>query len=346
MKTRRVSIGILAAVLLVGAGCRSPIVSVRVPPERLASSEPVAGPLYFLPKVRLLVTLTNDAKSGASMTVQPLPAEADAQFAYSLRRRHLFMADDHYQIAFTNNGLLASITTSNVDQTGAVIGALGQLAANIVKAGATFGLLDVGGKQTEVLRFVLDPSDSSELKALNTKAGNFGLELELDGMPDAGLALAHTNGQPATTEEWGGVFYRQATLVVARVSDTKRKAVLSETPLLLPNFGPPIFVRIRAWPLGTTVHGLRFENGVLAEMSGTDPNQVMGCLTPLVDTAKAFASIPGEILTLRIQSSKADKEAAEARKAAADADKAAVEAQKAAEEAKRAASEEKGKVAP
>jgi hypothetical protein len=81
------------------------------------------------------------------------------------------------------------------------------------------------------------------------------------------------------------------------------ETVVLQAPLLVPNFGPEFVVPLEARPFVKRGYSLTFSNGILTQMSASRPSELLGFVSPLIEVPKAIVSIPGELLTLRVNHS-------------------------------------------
>lgn len=85
--------------------------------------------------------------------------------------------------------------------------------------------------------------------------------------------------------------------------------------ILLPNDSPTFFIELKRAALVKNTYDIKFENGMLVSTKATKPSEVLAAVSLPVDIVKAIASIPAEIVQLKINYSSNEKALAEAQQA-------------------------------
>jgi hypothetical protein len=274
-----------ALLLLAGVtGCGTLVISKPAPADRPASQL-----TYALPKVLFQFAATNDAKQGTLLDIRPLPAIADPSAVYELHLPHRAWRSDDFSVQLTPNGVLASLSLTNEDATPQIVAELGQLAVEAAKAVVMFREPAV---RAQAFSLVFDVGNLPKANAW-LAANRQPFRLRVEGVPPQVTTFSRT-------QTVAGVICRRSTLVWVEVLAATDQTVLLQAPVLVPNFGPEFVVPLKAGAGVKRGFSLTFDNGILTQMSASRPSELLGWVSPLITVPKAIVSIPGELLTLRV----------------------------------------------
>lgn len=308
----------LALMLFLCSGCTRTLVSSNA----ISEANQHKGVVYYLPKKLVRVTIDKD-DSKFNISVEALPAVPDERYCFVANQIHSRWRTDDFKITTTTNGLLNSVEGSSEDQSGQIVVKLTEAAkqAFLLAARMSFPAGDPAKAVPEHFEYVFDPS-SKEIDALNTQLANrkWDLKLEVEAfMPEHPSVAAVPN-------KTNGVIYRRAVACMLTVKQNEK--VLARQPLVLPNFGPIVLIPIQGGSFSKTTFSMKFQDGILTEMASNKPSEVLGFVSILPDALKNIASIPAEILQLKVDYSSKQKELLKAQKEIIDAQNALIEAQK------------------
>lgn len=118
----------------------------------------------------------------------------------------------------------------------------------------------------------------------------------------------------------GGIFYRP--LLPYRFIMKYKSRLLPdgdreqqfETIVYLPNRAPILSFDIYRRAFVNNSYTIEFEDGVLKSIEWKKPSEAVGFLNIPIDIARAITSIPGQLLTVKVQSTQAERELLEAQK--------------------------------
>ncbi|HXG49112.1 MAG TPA: hypothetical protein VNO52_15925, partial [Methylomirabilota bacterium] len=160
-----------------------------------------------------------------------------------------------------------------------------------------------------VQEFVFDPADPRQPQRVNgeLEIGGLPFAIEFEGIPDRAANPVGAQAGNARPKAIRGIVYRRATVILVRLKHTATGEVVAAAPFLLPNFGPEVVLPLEAGPFVTSEYNVTFENGVLTSITGKRPSELIGAITPVIDLAKSVVSIPGELLTIKVEQSNAEK---------------------------------------
>lgn len=282
------------------------------------------GVSYYLPKGVVTASVLKSEATDASgkliasyrLSLSDVAYVPDTTQLFFLRYEPSILADDALTVDVTSKGLLSKVNVSSEDQTGAVVLKLAELGKEVAKG---FVLLSAGPGETTVFQQTFDPLDAASVSALNTAIKGYAGNLQL---------TVNTTAAPAPVvgaEGFSGIAYRplMPCEVVVSGNDSQTEAVI-----YVPNKAI-----INTFPLDRgafikKVANLTFDNGVLTEFTINKPSEALGAVSLPVDLAKLVASVPAEILTVKVNHANDEKSLLQAQQALLDAQKSLQQAQK------------------
>ena len=281
---------------------------------------PREGMAYFLPKGYVHVTadlrcatLTNATDGRTELNpvnyydlkvdVQILP---DAARMYLLEPKLSMWAHDTFGIA-VSNGLLSSISSTNVDRSHDVMVSLAGLAGALATEGAAPGLpvKFLPPKKPELPRHIevsFAPNADGTILDTVSNALDAG-SLQILVRPFDGAHTTNRLPQSAGTDfkSGPGIFYRPLLPWNIVINDTRaRNNMVFSSVVLLPNDAPVLSLVPRRTTMVTQKTDIVFQNGspVAFTLDRESPAAVWAAL-PL-DMIKAFMSVPTEMLQLKL----------------------------------------------
>ncbi len=217
-------------------------------------------------------------------------------------------ADDSYYVGVTSNGLLSSINVTNADQRGELVKVLAQTAIEVLKDVSVGPSVEGLSKQkvatTNLHRLTIDfdPTDERALSNANSLLKGvatvdvqpFRAE-EVKGMYFPGRR---------TPDRAAGVFYRPSLPYLVTV---RSKAEVISSTVSMPNEAPVLEYDIRRASLVSQSTALVFKNGLLTEVSLQKPSEYLAAAKIPLEIAKSVASIPTNLIQLKIDLNTANK---------------------------------------
>lgn len=293
-------------------GCRSvdpfyerPLVESTV----LDAQESARGTVYYLPKRLIQVVIKEKQTGPTEVAVNLQPAVADTSVRLEARLRHSVWGESKLKIGTTANGLLASVASSEVDQTGKVLEALADTAITAAKVAAGFPAAQVApAGQDREYQFLVDPPSSAQ-----TYTGIGGSSYNLTVEPIGTPCTTTSSCLPAQGQTFPGVVYRRS--IPYQIKVLSGSAVVSDQLVSLPNHGPIGFAALKGSSFVTTNYDLRFEQGSLTSSDATRPSEALGAVQVPQNIVKSLVSLPTDLVQLKINTVGKEKELLEAQQA-------------------------------
>jgi hypothetical protein len=308
----RITIILLSTICFVGIGC------VRYPLKTATLTAATAnqGVVYYLPKKFLKLTIQKKNNKD-EMLIEALPAVPDQGRAYVVSFNHASSWSDTYKISTTANGLLEGVENTAEDKSGEVVVKLVDTAIQAAKIVVRFTAGDAVAARPEFFEYIFEPQDTTSVNAALTAQG-FPYQVTLS-LPPNNVSAGPDDANPAS-----GIVYRRS--VVATLTVANGANIVKVEPLVLP-IGPIVTVPIAAGRFAKNVNTLKFEDGMLIEASAERPSEVLGFVSILPDTLSKIASIPAELVQVKLNISSEKKSLLEAQKALIEAQQALLDAQ-------------------
>jgi len=295
-----------SAALLTLAACSRQLVLSRSVDQ--ASAGP--GAVYCLPK-SLLKLQVEQTETSDTVTLEET-AGADPQACYRAEFHHSVWRADDLSVTTDAQGLLSAVDVTTTDKTGEIIGKLAELAAEAAKVAAAFPAAPITRVQKKLVQLYFDPADPTAEARVNCDLDPVGYQVRIMG--------ATWPPQPSPQAPFDGIAYRRK--VHFRIEIEQKGsggAYTLASSFSLPNAAPVETLQFAAGPLVTTTMNAKFERGTLVELKTNKPSEVLAGLSIPVDVLKAVAGIPGQLLTVRVDQLKSQKDLLEAQKALLDA---------------------------
>ena len=305
--------------------------SVMVTTYKLDEAEGYDGVVYYLPKklIKLKIEVKEDALIA---TLTALPSVPDTDVPYIAHLNHKASRSDDLTIQTTKEGLLKAVKSISEEQTAQIIVKLSEAVVEAAKLVATvstrFPAADPleGKEPPRTFETVFDPSDAKAESDINeqlalTAFKEYQIKVDRPVAPEGKLAF------PVD-----GIVHRRAgvvTIHLLKTVESERKpavSVLGEQ-FVIPNVGPVTVIPMEAGPFVKTEYDLKFEDGLLTEMHATKPSELLAIVQIIPDTLKSIASIPAELVQVKVDYSTKAKSLLDARKNIIDAQKGLLEKQ-------------------
>jgi len=309
---------------------------------------------YFLPTGVIHVQITKksnssgseDAQNGAKKGGKKPPTEINGcsvtlSTEYVPDVNQLFLAeylpsplsnDKIVKISVDQKGLLATVETETEDRSPAIIKKIGEL---VVTAALKVPLPQrvqpsvKGAKKVGCnVNTIIEPfANQYSITGADCYTNNNGLTWCLQPIgaalkdwpngdwfttPPCSKRQAASTDSPCQRE---GIFYRP---LLPYKFELKEPVQLS-TVLYLPNRSPILALDISRATFVDNHYTMKFTDGVLTSISWTKPSELEGFLSIPLDLARTVTSIPGQLLTVKVQNAQANQNALEAQAAALQA---------------------------
>lgn len=306
---------LMLAILLLGSGCAGPtIISQHVPED---SPVHVEGVSYYLPRALFPLTIEGDAEGKVTVTPEELQYVPDPAEHFVASFDESAFASDDLKIAVDSSGLLEAVNSTNEDQSVEITKKFLSLVTELAKI-APAGRGVRSDSRTEIKpfakRLVFDPLDPRDVNRARAQLGNdFRLRVTRLGAPpvDAAMrpqsALDRRRAVPARCTN--SLCFRLVVPVAIELSTTDASG-LSEIHakyiVLLPDPTRVAGYDIVRGPCIKRVTDLTFSKGLLTSAHVQKPSEVLGCLDIPLEIVRTVLSLPGELLTFRVEQINAD----------------------------------------
>ena len=285
--------------------------------SREVQSTRQTGVHYFLPRVRLRLEVSayiddSGKLKRPTLVLKETLFEPDPEGFYRIDHRPSFFSADEISIHLTPEGLLERVSAVTDDKSDEIAIRIVETAGEIAKALAGPPSARVGGRREVVYEATVDPTDDGELESLNRDIDRFG-----------GLSVKIRRRFPLWLRRrtaWGGmsagkrtgVFFRP--LLPYEMVISSRNGSVSRQTVLLPNEAPLFSYNVTRAAFVEKETTLEFQKGVLRKVTLRKPSEALALAGAPLEIARTLASLPGEILKLRVDHSSREVELAEARK--------------------------------
>jgi hypothetical protein len=269
---------------------------------------------YFLPTGRLRLQLSvNEKTQECEIKVTEVYLTDTSQLFFAEYQPSV-LSEDTVTITTEKSGLLKKIETKTKDQTLAIIVSLIDIAKAVM--GIPTPLTKTLGLAPCILDRTFDPFDKLETAAVISLLKNIDISPRLTDLAiDQYGSAGNVNDQWYTPPPIGtkGIFHRPL-LPYKFTVKTDTDAVQSSTVVYLPNQSPILSVDISRAPFVENQYSLMFADGILTEIKWIKPSEFLGFLNIPLNIAKAIASIPNELLTVKVTDLNAEKGVLEGQK--------------------------------
>ena len=312
----------LSLFLMLTMICSCAVVTSKRSPLTQPRAETTAA-YYFLPKaiirIQVLEGKGKDGKEKRALHYVETIIVPDESELLLLDYNQSALSNDSLTIQLTADGLLKKVETTVEDKSGEIIVKLAEVGKEVAKA--AIYVSSVGESPRVIRDLTFSPSDFSKVNSevLNVMPGN----LQIDLRPMVSLSSSNKGGDDKSAP---GVCFRPQ--IPYKLRFFKGGAVVEQRILLLPDGAPKICMPIERSAFVKKVTNLTFDKGVLTEVHIEKPSEVLGFMDIPVSITKAIASIPAELVQIKINYSNKEKDLANARRAELEAKKALLDYQK------------------
>ncbi len=298
----------------------APLTSTNTAP--LKSNDIRSGTRYALPLRLVTIQIfegTIDGKPKNYAVIAGTQDVPDPRFQYLLSYQGSSLSHDKLEWT-VKDGFLASVKAKTKDQSLETLGSAVKLFIEMAKATMSLGGASTPGAPvtTPVLQaqYVVDPLSKHGLQKLAEIKSRHGIDITLDvrvhGVNKCDVNPEQDDCRPCGPTCISGVAYRadypyvlsinpMATVTKVANRDVHNYLVHGEQVVLLPNRSPVTLMPLTRAAFVEQNMELTFTRGVLTKVVVDKPSQMKSFFDGLVAPVKAIASIPGELLTLRIQ---------------------------------------------
>lgn len=293
---------ILAVGLLFAAGC-SLLTSDHLPQGSPSGTTTAA--YYFLPKAMLHVQLK---KAGDAYQLKYLDPEIvpDNSRLYRFDYHASALSEDTLNVQIGPNGLLKKIDSSTEDKSGQIILKLAEIAKEAAKAAIAFP----GGVGAGEADFIFSPEDVQQINQRIKVIAPGGPQMVID-------PPVLSQSSSIETDHRDGVCFRPKLAHTLTFFDG---GVPVEThTLLMPNGAPILELPIKRAAFVKKITNVTFEDGILTEVHLEKPSEGLACMEIPLAIAKDIASLPAELIQLKINYNNQNAELSNAEKNAIDA---------------------------
>lgn len=278
------------------------------------------------------------------ISLLPMMGDPDRTFVADLD--HQPNVDDDVTITTSEDGLLQSSDATHTDRTGDIVVELAKTAAGVAKLTAgftaptvkTFAIMKEGAEEEPKgkpfhYEAVFDPSNESAQVTLKTELSGFTAgvgDYDVDITP---LGTATTTLQAATSPDdqtYDGLVYRRPIPYLIELStNTGGQARASQIAVVasVPNRGTEVVVPVEGRSFTKATNGVSFKDGMLIKRKVEAPSEAFGVAQIPPRILKEIASLPTDLIQLKIDTTSKQTELLQAQKLQLDALKALVDAE-------------------
>jgi hypothetical protein len=269
--------------------------STATPPP--AESDPATpGNFNRLPLPQMEATKKISKVNAIKFLGTSYSADPDLQFV--LNYRAAATAEDDVKVTVGADGLLSKITVTSEDKTGAILLKLVEIGKEAAKIGTIFA----EGGETVVYDATFDPFDDKMRHRVINDLERFGCSYQLvrkSGSASIGKNIAVAD-EPQSRAS--GVAFRPvfAYDLILRQNDRD----ISIQTVLLPNEAQVMTIPITRAAFVKKITTVGFNQGLLAQLEINKPSEALGFVEIPLAIAKAIVALPGELIKLKIDTTK------------------------------------------
>jgi hypothetical protein len=245
----------------------------------------------------------------------------DYRQIYSLKLNHSMFADDNYGIMVNPNGFLTSINATNSDQSGEVIKTLAKTGISIAELVLTGGTVPPGIAKNarafgveatnlctvtnlpEMVDITFDPLDKTAMGNANNQLQGIAFVSILDSESKKEW---NENSNDGIATNHGGFFYRPA-LPYELALENRPGTIKIQRTIYLPNQAPILNYNIKRAPFVARTSQFALQNGFLTQVNSSKPSEVLAAVKIPADIVTYIASIPANLIQLKIDYSSANQ---------------------------------------
>lgn len=277
---------------------------------------------YALPMIMTEVTVMKNYEKGLYGLSLEQKTQPDNDHQYSLMYSPSIWSDDDISVETDSNGLLKTVTVVAEDRSGDVIRKIAELGKEVAKIMAYAFVDSTFSKYSTMVVDLTDPNGESQLNG-HLNALETGLKVHVQPEEASSVSTAPVDRAACSQN----ICFR--TLRHYWLTVTNSKGQKQAFMFVSPNRSPLSQTSITRANFVKRETTLTFENGFLAGRKDKKPSQALGFITIPVDVAKIIASIPGEIIQLKIDTTKQNAQLLGAQKDVVTSQKDLIDAQRA-----------------
>ena len=261
---------------------------------------------YYLPGGRLKIHVTALNKSALEAQASEVYVP-DIQQACYFSYKESALSEDVIKIEFTKESFLSKISSTTEDKSPAIIAKVGELAKEGAKLAVTMGGA-LKATPRQVPDFVydqvvnpFDPLEMSHMRETLARGAGLNVSFRADFPIQQRKGMFNASGRGIIDSRKGGIFYRPFIPYRITFSGGGETPVFSSSSTVyLPDEAPVLALNIGRAAFVKNSTSIEFENGVVKKVAYSKPSEVLGFVNIPIDLSKQLLSIPGELLTLRI----------------------------------------------
>ena len=282
----------------------------KTPPQPKANGDADCrareGTAYFLPKgyIHLLAELQTNANPavapGYKLTLD-VTLVPDGSNMFVLQPQPSAWAHDTFGVT-VQNGLLTSVGSTNVDQTGTALLKIAELAGVIATSFKASASTNLPANRPPRIELMFTPDDVGDgVNGPNSTLKKGGLSVEVKKnfppLPPAGRDMPPVDAKGRSSRP--GICYRPLLPYTVIVKDEIDQSE-SQAVLMLPNEGPILSLIPRRATLVTARTSIQFDHGCPTAFSFDRDSPGLAWVSLPLDMVKAFLSAPAELVQLKL----------------------------------------------
>ncbi len=237
----------------------------------------------------------------------------DPDYIYTLKLKHQPQAADTFGLTVsTNTGFLMSLNVTNDDRTGAIIETIADTAIEVYKlAHGGFLAKNFDGKEKKFevpqkIYIEFDPANTSEVDSLNKRLGDIA-QIHITPPEIHGVSFTNT----AIINDKNGVFYRPKQPYILELTNDYE---ITRKVILIPNKAPILSINLKRAPFVKQTSQITFVDGFPTQLNIDRPSELEAIVKVPYNIVKSVATIPTNLIQLKIDYSSANQRLYDAQK--------------------------------
>jgi hypothetical protein len=288
---------------------------------------------YSLPRGKFRLSIQRSAKGGpCTAELKETVYEPDPRYLFRLDYHRSITSADKFNVEVGENDLLKTVLVETDDRSVAIAQKLVEIAKESAKASVAMsgmGVLDTGNTEdSELFSFdilLLPPETQSDVMFLEDL--NRVLKVKMCPQVQIDPPFPSLTTEASINLTANGLFFRPLMPYDLRfVALTKE--VLWRKTVYLPNASPVLLLDLSRAFLVKKTTAIQFQNGFMTTLKGDTPSSLEAFMDIPLSIAKAAASLPAELIQLKLDLTQKDTAVLNAQKDQIEAQKNTINATK------------------
>jgi len=258
---------------------------------------------YSLPKALINLSVDSDAAGKITVTTPSASLLPDPDARYNVEIRESAFADDTYNIGVSTNGLLETSQGVAEDRTSGIVAKVIEIFTEVAKMTVNRAAPVEGKKAPYHADLSFDPFNNSSVARANSQLRYAGSDFVIDVEGVSGETIGKITQVEVINAASGcsGSLCTRLVRPIVITLKSKASGFAGSYMTIVPDPTYVVGVDIERGPCIKRDTKITFANGILTKYDLTKPSEVLGCLAIPLELAKAIVSIPGALLTFRVE---------------------------------------------